>query len=53
MKYKEFRVWCNERAADGCWDMMTAMFCVWVLREVKKIPFWKREKVWKENTKKR
>lgn len=48
MKYKEFREWCNKRAADGCWDMMTSMFCVWVLGEVRKIPFWKREKVWKE-----
>lgn len=27
---------------------MTAMFCIWILKEVKKIPFWKREKVWKE-----
>lgn len=48
MKYKEFRAWCNQRAADGCWGMQTAMFCVWVLGEVGKIPFWKREKVWKE-----
>lgn len=24
------------------------MFCIWVVGEVKKIPFWKREKVWKE-----
>lgn len=48
MKYKEFRAWCNQRAADGCWGMQTAMFCVWVADEIRKIPFWKREKVWKE-----
>lgn len=48
MKYKEFRVWCNKRAADGCWSMMTTMFCIHIMEEVKKISFWKREKVWKE-----
>lgn len=48
MKYKEFRAWCNQRAADGCWGMMTAMFCTHILKEVNEIPFWKREKVWKE-----
>lgn len=48
MTFKEFKIWCNKRAADGCWGMMTAMFCIWILKEVKKIPFWKREKVWKE-----
>lgn len=48
MKYKEFNAWCNQRACDGCWSMMAAMFCVHILKEVKKIPFWKREKVWKE-----
>lgn len=48
MKYKDFCTWCNQRAADGCWGMQTAMFCVWVVDEVSKIPFWKREKIWKE-----
>lgn len=48
MKYKEFRAWCNQRACDGCWSMMTTMFCTHIIGEVKKIPFWKREKVWKE-----
>lgn len=48
MKYKEFRAWCNQRSADSCWSMMTAMFCIHVIEEVKKIPFWKRERIWKE-----
>lgn len=48
MKYKEFRAWCNQRAADGCWGMMTAMFCTHILKGVNEIPFWKRGKVWKE-----
>lgn len=53
MKYKEFRVWCNKRAADGCWSMMTVMFCIHIMKEVKKIPFWKRKKFGKRNTKRR
>ena len=48
MKFKKFKVWCNKRACDGCWGMMTAMFCIDILEEVKKIPFWKRERIWKE-----
>lgn len=48
MTYRQFRTWCNKRTADGCWSMMTAMFCIHIIGEVKKIPFWKREKVWKE-----
>ena len=48
MKFKEFVKWCNERAADGCWGMIESMTCIWVLGEVRKEPFWRREKVWKD-----
>lgn len=48
MIYRQFRAWCNKRAADGCWSMNTAMFCINIVGEMEKIPFWKREKVWKE-----
>lgn len=24
------------------------MFCIWVMDEVRKIPFWKRERIWKQ-----
>ncbi len=47
MTYKEFVKWCNERACDGCWGMITAMVCIDIMRRIKKIPFWKREKYWK------
>lgn len=49
MKFKEFAKWCNERACDGCWGMLEAMACIDLIGEVKKVPFWKREKFWKEN----
>lgn len=49
MKFKEFENWCNERACDGCWGMLEAMACIDLIGEVKKVPFWKREKFWKEN----
>ena len=48
MKFKEFAVWCNDRAADGCWGMNTAIYCIGVLKTIWKLPFWKREKVWKQ-----
>lgn len=53
MKYKEFVKWCNDRASDGCWGMSTAIFCIEVVKEIDKEPFWKREKKWRkiyENT---
>ena len=31
------------------WGMLEAMACIDLIGEVKKVPFWKREKFWKEN----
>ena len=39
MKYKEFKKWCNERAADSMWDILTAMKCIEVMRVVDKFGF--------------
>ena len=47
MTYKQFRHWCNERACDGCWGYLEASLCIDVMRMINKLPFWKREKVWK------
>lgn len=44
MKFKEFVNWCNERACDGCWGMLTAMASIDLIQQVRKIPFWRREK---------
>lgn len=49
MKFKEFENWCNKRACDGCWGMLEAMTCIGLIKEIRKSPFWKREKIWKEN----
>lgn len=48
MKYKQFNVWCNKRASDGCWSMKTAIFCTNIIRKIEELPFWRREKVWRE-----
>lgn len=49
MKFKEFVNWCNQRACDGCWGMLTAMASIDLIQQVRKIHFWRREKFWKEN----
>ena len=49
MKYKEFVAWCNQRACDGLWGMNTALCCIEVVNHIKKMPFWKRERVWKQS----
>ena len=49
MKYKEFKKWCNERAADGMWAILTAMKCIEAMRVVDKCWFWKRDKIWREH----
>lgn len=48
MTFKQFDAWCNERACDGCWGMLEAMVCIDLIGKMRKIPFWKREKVWRE-----
>ena len=49
MKFRQFIKWCNDRACDGCWDMLTAITCSDLIDRVRKIPFWKREKYWRDN----
>ena len=48
MKFKEFSKWCNERACDGCWGAYEAIFCVSIGTEIRRKPFWKREKKWQK-----
>ena len=49
MTYKEFNEWCNDRVCDGHWGMNTVIFCIGVNEHMKKVPFWKKKKIWKEN----
>ena len=51
MKFKEFAKWCNERAADGFWSMDVAKVCVSLCEGIYSLPFWKREKVWRQSEK--
>lgn len=48
MRFKEFVAWCNERACDGYWGMMQAITCIDILEQIRKKPFWRREKIWRE-----
>lgn len=48
MKFKEFLTWCNERACDGEWGASHAVICTNVIRQIKILPFWKRENEWKK-----
>ena len=47
MTFKEFRKWCNQRACDGCWGIVTASACISIMKSSQSVPFWRREKVWK------
>lgn len=47
MTFKEFQKWCNKRACDGCWGYLNALICIDKLKEIKSLPFWKRERAWK------
>jgi hypothetical protein len=48
VKFKEFVKWCNKRACDGCWGMIESMACIDLIGTVRKQPFWRREKFWKQ-----
>lgn len=46
MNFREFRRWCNDRACDGCWSLDVEKFCIGLLDNMQKIPFWKKRKAW-------
>lgn len=48
MSFKEFYRWCSNRAHDGCWGYSEAICCLSIIDEIKKLPFWKRDKKWRE-----
>ena len=49
MTFNEFMVWCNQRACDGCWSIGTVVACLDIISDVRRKPFWKREKYWKKH----
>lgn len=49
MKFREFNSWCNNRAQDGHWGLEEAITCCDVNRKIRSLPFWKREKYWKQH----
>ena len=48
MSFKEFKKWCNDRACDGCWGLLEALTCINIVRDINKLPFWKRGKAWRK-----
>lgn len=58
MSYQDFRKWCKDRAYDGRWDVLEAMACLHIVREIDSIKvkgFFKRkatlrarEEAWKK-----
>ena len=49
MTFKEFVEWCNIRACDGLWGLGHVVAAIDIIQDVRKKPFWKREKYWKEH----
>ena len=48
MTYREFRDWCNRRAADGCWGIGEISICVSAMAEVEAVRClmpWKKDKM--------
>ena len=37
MSYQDFKKWCNDRACDGRLDMLEAMACLHIIREIDSI----------------
>lgn len=48
MTFKQFKKWCNDRACDGCWGFKEATYCIELIRNMMRIPWWRRNKVWRE-----
>ena len=49
MSYQDFKKWCNDRSCDGKWDMLEAMACLHIIREIdsikKKLRVFSKEKL--------
>ena len=37
ISFSEFKQFCNGRAIDGCWDMLSAIKCISIYQECDKI----------------
>lgn len=48
VSYKDFQRWCNKRCHDGCRGLLEALTCLNIIDEIRNLPFWKREKKWRE-----
>ena len=48
MTFKEFMVWCNDRACDGLWSLREVMEVLDIVSDVMKTRPWRREKYWKK-----
>lgn len=47
MTFKDFEKWCEERACDGLWGFQEAVLCTDIICILRKKPFWRREKAWR------
>ena len=48
MTFKRYRKWCLARAADRHWTPDEAKFCLIILRNISRMPVWKRWIVWRK-----
>lgn len=48
MKFKELLEWANDRATDGFWSYQIAVVSLAIIDDVRKNPFWKRERIWRD-----
>jgi hypothetical protein len=45
MTYAEFKDWCNERACDGRWSLVTALACIEMMKKIDSVKgFFNRKK---------
>lgn len=47
MTFKQFKQWCNKRACDGCWGSHDALYCMNLIQNMMKSPWYRRNKIWK------
>ena len=48
MTFRQFKQWCNDRVCDGYWGYNDAVYCIELIQNIRKIPWWKRNKTWKK-----
>lgn len=49
MKFKDFAKWYEQNSSNSHWNSSMSSYCENVIRKLRNVKWWRRERVWKRN----